>query len=167
MATTSINSYNKFENHLNENIKDISILNKLGYFSNNIQNNIFAPKRDTFLRQLYNSGFLGQTSTRDFASYMQHKEIFDSFSPTIQDSANLYLNTGTKLLNQSILFTGISTTHSGNPLSSFRTLMSIAISQYQDYNSNNQSNTVFFTNGFDSYLETIDQRDELRATSFR
>lgn len=73
----------------------------------------------------------------------------------LQRGADLYQRTGTKLFNESYLFTRNSNISPNNtPLTGISTLMSRAITQYQTYNTDTQGDNSIPPSGVDLYLKT-------------
>ncbi len=146
--TMAVNKINNDSKNYFSNIK------KSGIYQYQQSSILTAPERDTFLSQLNTPGTLAQATTRGIATYIQNNKIFNSSSDNIKSSADIYLKSGLKLLNESTLFSGNSNIFSSNsPLSGISTLMSRAISQYQANNFSILGNTGFFTGGIDTYLK--------------
>lgn len=73
----------------------------------------------------------------------------------LQSAADLYRQTGPRLLNESYLLTRNS---NNAPLTGISTLMSRAITQYQINNTNTQGNNGILPSGVDLYLKTSPKR---------
>ena len=83
---------------------------------------------------------------------------------TLQRSADIYRRTGSRLLNESNLFTrNLNISPNNAPLTGISTLMSRAITQYQAHNANTQGDNIILQSGIDLYLQTGSKR--LQETS--